>query len=146
MLPCLYWAIIYVCALTKYLALIPFPIACWQLWNRDGMQHLGQFSSGCRLRSGLHGSHHAGAGTDPSVLCASHFHDTEESVSPPDFHLCSGRDVESLQRWRLLGWKMQIFFIYIYILFFFFLPLLHVHAVINELEEGWAGRCFCQPK
>lgn len=37
-------------------------------------------------------------------------------------------------------------FFNIYILLFFFLPLLHVHTVINELEEGWAGRCFCQPK
>lgn len=45
------------------------------------MQHLGQFSSGCRFRSGLCGSHHAGAGANPSVLWASPFHGTEESLS-----------------------------------------------------------------
>lgn len=43
------------------------------------------------------------------------------------------------------GGKCRFFNIYIYIIIFF-LPLLHVHTVINELEEGWAGRCFCQPK
>lgn len=105
------------------------------------MQHLGQFSSGCHFRSGLCGSHHTGAGANPSVLWASPFHGTEESLSP-DFHLwCERkRDIWRLSRGGdLWGGKCRF-------LISFSSLLLHVHTVINELKERRAGLCSYQPK
>lgn len=108
------------------------------------MQHLGQFSSGCCFRSGFFGSHHAGAGANPSVLWASPFCGTGESdfQENPDFHLWHERkrDIWRLSRdGDLLGGKLRF-------LIYFSPLLLLIHAVINELKGCRAGLCSCQPK
>lgn len=72
------------------------------------MQHLGQFSSGCCFRSGLCASHHAAAGASPSVLWASLFCATGESVSLLIFTR-GMREGGIYGNYPEMGWKMQIF-------------------------------------